>query len=437
MDNTTRYVENALLTNYWNNGTFKDLQCLYYGPDNGSHWVDMWNDKALGHEVELLSHVCVNGSFAHLSIDEWNQRCFPTNKENHTLSRITGFWSLINFLLGVTTNLLTLLAIPYAKYKRRYDFHLTFWRNDVWILHLALCELMYCLAFHPHFFVPSLGFRYPQGIGTWFCTISFVLTILTYTNDWLLVATVAVTRVIAVKWPSKWTDFCDKKINVFLVMGSAWVFQVLLMSPIFIQPSIGVGYNCLMGKCNYIPTGRDPIPALEKYVGKPVFIGIPFLAAFLIPCLMTAISYLIIWKHMRDVKSQARERKAGDAVKSRPKMLSKTEMSFIWTVFIICLCYFLCAIPGVLLIDILGMSDPITFLVALTFVWLQFTMNTFIYSYRIKKYKHAYQDLIALFIPCISNLKEKMKDITSTQNSTTNATANGTSNASNVASSRA
>lgn len=335
----------------------------------------MWNNKALGDEVQLLSHVCVNGSFAHLSIDEWNPRCFPTNKENRTLSRITGFCSLINFLLGVTTNLLTLLAIPYAKYKCKYD-----------------CR---------------------------------------YTNDWILVATVAVTRVIAVKWPSKWMDFCDKKINVFLVMGSAWVFQVLLMSPIFIQPSIGVGYNGLMGKCNYVPTGRDPIPALERYVGKPVFIGIPFLAAFLIPCLMTAISYLIIWKHMRDVKNQARERKAGDAVKYRPKMLSKTEMSFIWTVFIIFLCYFLCAIPGVLLINILGMSDPIAFLVALTFVWLQFTMNTFIYSYRIKKYKHAYQDLIALFIPCISNLKEKMKDITSTQNSTTNATANVTSNASN------
>ena len=128
----------------------------------------MWNNKALGDEVQLLSHVCVNGSFAHLSIDEWNPRCFPTNKENRTLSRITGFCSLINFLLGVTTNLLTLLAIPYAKYKCKYD-----------------CR---------------------------------------YTNDWILVATVAVTRVIAVKWPSKWTDFCDKKINVFLVMGSAWVF---------------------------------------------------------------------------------------------------------------------------------------------------------------------------------------------------------------------
>ena len=49
----------------------------------------MWNNKALGDEVQLLSHVCVNGSFAHLSIDEWNQRCFsfqqrkPYLEQNH------------------------------------------------------------------------------------------------------------------------------------------------------------------------------------------------------------------------------------------------------------------------------------------------------------------------------------------------------------------
>ena len=433
MNYAARYVDNGALPNYWSNGTFENLKCPYYGPDNGSHWVDMWNSKVLGHEMELLSHVCVNGSFAHLSIEEWNQRCFPTYKENVTLSRITGVWSLINFLLGVTTNLLTLLAIPYAYYKRRHGFHRTFWKTDVWILHLAFCEFLYCIVFHPHFFVPSLGGRYPQGIGTWFCTASFLLTILTYTNDWLLVAIVAVTRVLSVKWPNWWTDFCDKKVNVFLVMASTWIFQALLMSPIFIQPSRDMGYNCLMGKCNYIPTGRDSIAALDRYVDKPVFIGRPFMAAFLIPCLMTGISYVIIWKHMKDVKQQASEMKIGmgEGDKSGPKMLSKTEISFIWTVFIICLCYFLCAIPGVLLCDILGMGgDPIIFLVALTFVWLQFTMNIFIYSYRVKKYKLAYLDFIALVFPCMSNLVQKMKGDTSTQNTTTNATANITSIAS-------
>ena len=115
----------------------------------------------------------------------------------------------------------------------------------------------------------------------------------------------------------------------------------------------------------------------------------------------------------------------GEGDKSGPKMLSKTEINFITTVFIICLCYFLCAIPGVLLCDILGMGgDPIVFLVALTFVWLQFTMNIFIYSYRVKKYKRGYLDFIALVFPCLSNLVQKMKGETSTQNTTTNATAN-------------
>ena len=70
MNFAARYVDNGALPNYWSNGTFENLKCPYYGPDNGSHWVDMWNSKVLGHEMELLSHVCVNGSFAHLSIEE-------------------------------------------------------------------------------------------------------------------------------------------------------------------------------------------------------------------------------------------------------------------------------------------------------------------------------------------------------------------------------
>ena len=90
-----------------------------------------------------------------------------------------------------------------------------------------------------------------------------------------------------------------------------------------------------------------------------------------------------------------------------------------------------CNLMVFLLCDILGMGgDPIVFLVALTFVWLQFTMNIFIYSYRVKKYKLAYLDFIALVFPCMSNLVQKMKGDTSTQNTTTNATANITSIAS-------
>ena len=260
-----RFTEGEV-PNYWVNGSFENLTCLYYGSGNGSHFQDIWDNPTHAYETELLSHVCLNGSFAHLSRDEWNTRCFPTIQEDVVIRRFTGFWSLFNFIAGIIGNLLTLVAIPYATRKRRYNFQNTFWKTDIWILHLAFCDLVFCIFCAPHYFIPYLGFRYPQGPGSdYMCTFSFIITILTFTNDWLLVAIVSLTRVFIVKTPEKWEIFCNNKLYVFLAMISTWIFQVLVMLPIFIQPSIDIGYNCLMGKCNYVPTGEFLIIRFLRY----------------------------------------------------------------------------------------------------------------------------------------------------------------------------
>ena len=153
--NSLRFYEN-MPPNYWANGTFENLTCLY-NESGQSHFNDIWENAINGYETELLSHVCLNGSFAHLSREQWNKRCFPTIDEDVTIRRITGFWSLFNFIAGTVGNLLTLIAIPYAARKRRYNFHRTFWKTDVWILHLAFCDLVFCIFCAPHYFIPYLG----------------------------------------------------------------------------------------------------------------------------------------------------------------------------------------------------------------------------------------------------------------------------------------
>ena len=249
---------------YWANGTFENLTCLYHESGNNSHFQAIWDNPMYGYETDLLSHVCLNGSFAHLSREEWNKRCFPTIHEDVAIRRFTGFWSLFNFIAGTIGNLMTLIAIPYATRKRRYNFQNTFWKTDIWILHLAFCDLVFCILCAPHYFIPYLGFRYPQGTGSdHICTLSFIITILTFTNDWLLVAFVALTRVFTVKCPEKWSKFCCNKLYIFLALISTWVFQILVMLPIFVQPSIHIGYNCLMGKCNYVPTGKSRLSLLN------------------------------------------------------------------------------------------------------------------------------------------------------------------------------
>ena len=119
--------EENIYPNYWENGTFRNLKCPYYGPDNGSHWIDIWIKPSYGYRMEVLSSVCVNGSFAHLSREEWDKRCYPTIHENVALNRLSGTLSLISFLAGSISNLMTIIAVLYAKYKNRHDFHRTFW----------------------------------------------------------------------------------------------------------------------------------------------------------------------------------------------------------------------------------------------------------------------------------------------------------------------
>ena len=392
--------------NHWENA-FANLTCLYYEPPSNKHFQEIWDNRTYGYEVDLLSHVCLNGTFSHLSVEEWNDRCFPTNNENLILRRITGMWSMFNFIAGIFGNMLTLFAIPYAKYKRRYEFHNTFWTTDIWILHLALCDFIFSVFCAPHYFIPYLGYRYPQGFGSdTACTISFIITILTFTNDWLLVAVVAMTRAIAIKLPSQWKDFCSNKIYVFLFLISTWIFQILVMLPIFLQPSISIGYNCLMGKCNYIPTGQDSYEGLS-FVGQPVFVGLPYLAAFLTPCVITLVSYIVIWIQIRKVKTTVGEMNVVSDDQDPSMKLTNQEIRFIWTVFIICLCYLLCALPGIILVDIFNMKDGNTFLISLSLLWFQFSINIFIYAYRSEKYRLAYWDLMVLIFPFLVRIEEK------------------------------
>ena len=94
--------------------------------------------------IKLMSHFCLNGSLSSLQKDEWEKYCHPYDEEYHqnfdNINLIAGILGLLTFIIGVFGNLLTLVAIVYAKYKRRHAFHHTFYKTDIWVLHLALCD---------------------------------------------------------------------------------------------------------------------------------------------------------------------------------------------------------------------------------------------------------------------------------------------------------
>ena len=372
------------------------LTCPYYGSNNDSAFNDIWAINALGQEVSQLSHICLNGSFFDLPLPEWNSRCFPTYLENVELRRATGIWCLITFILGILGNLLTIVAIPYAKWKHRYEFHRTFWTTDVWILHLALCDLLFCVVGAPHYFIPYLGFKYPQGYG-WdtVCNVSFVLEIFTIRNDWLLVSFIAMTRAINVRNPTKWRNFCDKKVNILLMQLLPWIVQVLFMLPIFLQKSKSFGYHCLMGKCSYIPTGKDSSKILVDHQWLSDYL--PHVLALFIPSLIIFTSYFIIWQAIQKLRQ---ERTINNIDKgNEKKKLNASEIKFIWTILIICGCFFVCAAPMIIVCQILGYKSDNPFLILFSLMLCQYSINVFIYACHSEQYRAAYLDIILLIVP--------------------------------------
>ena len=115
-----RYMETITsFPDYWSNN-FKDLSCLYLGADVDESPAIWGNSTGIvAYETNLLSQVCLNGSFSNLNYTEWNERCFPSYTANVGLRRAAGVWALFNFLVGTLGNLLTLVAIPYARAKCR------------------------------------------------------------------------------------------------------------------------------------------------------------------------------------------------------------------------------------------------------------------------------------------------------------------------------
>ena len=103
--------------NYSNN-SFEDLQCIHLGPDTDESKLAAKN-TTYGYQVKLLSHVCLNGSFSHLSYEEWNRHCFPSYEDNVVWRRAAGVWSVFNFVVGLLGNLLTMVAVAYARDKHR------------------------------------------------------------------------------------------------------------------------------------------------------------------------------------------------------------------------------------------------------------------------------------------------------------------------------
>ena len=400
---------------YFRMGHQSSFGCPYLGPDNISQTLtSTWKNSSVGRQVEIMSHYCVNGSASHLGHDDWIKVCFPTYHQQNDLGhKIAGIWGLLVTIIGIIGNSLTLFAVPYAKWKRRHDFHVQFYTTHIWVLHLALAELIWCLIPLPVLFViPYLGFRYLQAPGMDVVVKAcFVIGHQTVYTDWLLLAFIVMTRAIHIKYPKEWKQFCENKIYVTILLLLPWVISTFYILPHVIQPSLDFGYHCLYGYSTYIPTGEEPEPFLVE--NKWILDLLPGIVAFFLPLIMIIASFVVIWRCIKKVKT--RRQSMTTVQRESDGGLTEMEIKFIMTFFFVCLFYVGAAVPLAVAKMFRELRTPASMLVIVSVMFSQYVVNFILYAFRCKQYRAAYWDIIVLMCPKLSDIGNDSNQISTSR----------------------
>ena len=385
------------------------LGCPYLGPENLKQVVgNTWKNESLGRQVNLMSHYCVNGSLSHLSQEQWDKLCFPSHQEAGNIEhKIAGVWGLFVIIVGTFGNLLTLIAILYAKRKRRYDFHLQFWTTHIWVLHLAIVDLIMCTIPLPVVFIlPYLGLRPLQAPGMdHFLRAAFIIGHQTLYTDWLCLALIVLTRALHLKFPRRWKQVCENKIYVALLLLLPWVISAFYILPHAIQPSLDFGYHCLFGHTTHIPTGEAPLPFLVQ--SKWILDLLTGIVAFFLPLKIMITSYVVIWKHVKRVKSD--QKRIASVQTESNRTLTHMEMKLIETFFVVCIFYVMFTLPIALAKMFKELRSHTSMLVLSSTMFTNFIINFILYAWRSKQYRSAYRDVLVRICPRLVKASKKMQ----------------------------
>ena len=103
---------------------------------------------------------------------------------------------LLIMIIGVFGNLLTLITVPYAACRHKDKFPSIWSPTTVLLLHLSLCDLLYCLLGLPMFLIGTFNIRWLNSVL--FCYIATVVRNMVAVADFFTVAAIALTRSIGI-----------------------------------------------------------------------------------------------------------------------------------------------------------------------------------------------------------------------------------------------
>jgi hypothetical protein len=153
----------------------------------------------------------------------------------------------------------------------------------MFIVNLALCDLLYCVFATPFYVVQILS---PKPLGRVACQIFLYGRWTIAIADASSVAMVAFTRCFSILQPEACKMFFSGKAGLLIITG-LWIYVFSAMSPGFFGVLGVYGYHCMSGTCNFIPTGTfNP----EYYYLVPLLF---------IPSVVLVVSYIVLWRTVK------------------------------------------------------------------------------------------------------------------------------------------
>jgi hypothetical protein len=309
--------------------------------------------------------------------------------------------SFLISVIGIIGNLVTIIALYYAKRKRRYGFHESWCTSAIYVINLAIIDFLYCLAMLLSYFSGLHDMTYEgeniifNDTSVWWCTLLTHMQFLL--GEWGLfaIAFISLMRAVAVTSNRKWETLCERKRNVFIFLLCPWIFTLALYAPRFQKL---YKRNREMGWC-------DPVIHDSWYV-ENVRYGIHGIVGVTI-----IVSYIyIFWyvsKHSRASKNSNFILTTEDLnlINSRNIQIAKTMAIVAFSSIFLFLPFLLVHILHNLN-KINGDAYTLSAIITYDIFILQYCINLFIYVWRKDVYRRAIVDIFTIVIPTRMRKKE-------------------------------
>lgn len=232
--------------------------------------------------------------------------------------------------------------------------------------------MIYCMINLPLF---ALSYFYNGWFwGQTSCQVFTAFRQINAVAEWISVAMIAVARCLTLT-NARLASKLLSKVMRRLIIIFIWIYANLLAMPIWIFGTLG--YNYKKGQCELL------IDSLDFHLRAALAtFGVVF------PCLLILISYILIVRHVlihgKYLKNQG--------TSNMKKIIAKREAKTTWTIFTICMCFFLFVGPFSIVTAIFDetFTDPKLQLGLFCLYWFQYSLNFFVYVARSGQYRRAF-----------------------------------------------